>query len=275
MKRLALLLTVITIAISLITACTYPMDSQRTATPESPLELCYLTVVVEPSEGGHVRHSGGGGEGQFRFASGEVVEFMAVPAEGYQFDCWSGDLSGETETPRLVMDGDKQVIAHFSRAETAVGTFALRVEADPPGGGQVRPESSTYQNGEVVSVTAIAAEGYQFDYWRGDLSGESDTSRLVMDGNKQVVAHFSRVEAVPATYTLRVEVDPSGAGYTRPESGEYASGNVVTITAVAAKGYEFDYWSGHLSGVSDISRLVMDGDKRAIAHFKRSSAEGR
>ncbi len=229
-----------------------------------------LRVEADPPVGGYVRHSGGGGEGQFRFESGEVVQFMAVPAEGYEFDYWNGDLSGESDTSRLVMDGNKWVVAHFSPVEAIPGTYALRVEADPPEGGYVRPTSGVYESSEVVTVMAVAVEGYEFNYWSGDLSGESDTSRLVMDGNKWVVAHFSPVEVRPETYVLTVEVDPPEGGYVRPAGGEYDSGEVVTIMAVAAEGYEFDYWSGHLSGESDTSRLVMDGNKWVVAHFKRS-----
>ena len=236
---------------------------------EEVAELYILTVEAEPSEGGHIRHSAGGGEGQFRFASGEVVQFMAVAAEGYQFDHWSGDLSGDNDTVRLAMDSDKVVTAHFSPAETIAGTYALRVEADPLEGGYVRPGSGIYDSGEVLTVIAVAAEGYQFDYWSGDLSGRDDTARLVMDDNKWVVAHFSPTETIVGTYALRVEADPLEGGYVRPGSGIYDSGEVLTVIAVAAEGYQFDYWSGDLSGESDTSRLIMDSDKWVVAHFSR------
>ncbi len=74
MKRLMLTSLVLSIAIAmaLVTACAVPTELQPPVRPES--ELCILTVEIEPSEGGHVRHSGGGGEGQFRFESGEVVQ---------------------------------------------------------------------------------------------------------------------------------------------------------------------------------------------------------
>jgi len=84
------------------------------------------------------------------------------------------------------------VVAHFSPVEMITGTYALRVEADPPEAGYVRPGSGVYDSGEVLTVIAVAAEGYQFDYWSGDLSDRDDTARLVMDNNKWVVAHFKR-----------------------------------------------------------------------------------
>ncbi len=246
------------------------MDSDKTVTAHfSTTALHALTVAAEPSGEGHIRHSAGGGEGEFQFKNGEVVEFMAVADEGYQFEYWGGDLSGEGDTVRLVMDSDKTVTAHFSAAETVAGTYALRVEADPLEGGYIRPGSGVYDNGEVVEFMAVADEGYQFDYWSGDLSSRDDTARLVMDDNKWVVAHFSPVGMITGTYALRVEADPPEAGYVRPGSGVYDNGEVLTIVAVAAEGYRFDYWSGDLSGWNDTTRLAMDDNKWVIAHFTR------
>ena len=89
-----------------------------------------------------------------------------------------------------------------------------------------------------------------------------------MDGNKRVVAHFSRTAA--EQYSLSASVDPSGGGSVSPESGTYDSDTVVTLTATPGRGYEFDYWSGDVSGRDPSVRLVMDGNKRVVAHFSRS-----
>ncbi|MBC8273347.1 MAG: hypothetical protein H8E40_00030 [Chloroflexi bacterium] len=157
---------------------------------EAVAEMCYLKVTEDPSEGGYVRHTAGGGEGEFRFESDEVVQFMAVPEEGYEFDYWSGDVSGENPSVRLVMDGNKRVVAHFSRA--VAEQYSLSASVDPSGAGSVSPESGTYDSDTVVTLTATPSRGYQFDYWSGAVSGRDPSVRLVMDGNKRVVAHFSR-----------------------------------------------------------------------------------
>jgi len=46
--------------------------------------------------------------------SNTSVSVMAVPAFGYVFDGWSGDLSGTTNPAIIVMDCDKSVTANFS-----------------------------------------------------------------------------------------------------------------------------------------------------------------
>ncbi len=233
---------------------------------EAVAEVRYLKVTGDPSEGGHVRHSAGGGEGEFRFESGTVVTLTATPGRGYEFDYWSGDVSGRDPSVRLVMDGNKRVVAHFSRA--VAEQYSLSASVEPSGGGSVSPESGTYDSGTVVTLTATPGRGYEFDYWSGDVSGRDPSVRLVMDGNKRVVAHFSR--AVAEQYSLSASVEPSGGGSVSPESGTYDSGTVVTLTATPGRGYEFDYWSGDVSGRDPSVRLVMDSNKRVTAHFSRS-----
>ncbi len=53
---------------------------------------------------------------------GTTVTIEAVPAFGYVFDSWSGDLSGTTNPAILIMDCDKSITANFSIDWTLVGT---------------------------------------------------------------------------------------------------------------------------------------------------------
>jgi len=73
---------------------------------------------------------------------------------------------------------------------------------------------------------------------------------------------------VPTIYTLSVSVSPSEAGSVSPSGGEYEEGTQVTLTAVPASGYTFDYWGGNASGSSTTITITMDSDKSVIAHFK-------
>ena len=47
-----------------------------------------------------------------------------------------------------------------------------------------------YQSGEVVTLTAMPADGYQFDGWNGDASGMTNPIQITMDSNKSVGATF-------------------------------------------------------------------------------------
>jgi uncharacterized repeat protein (TIGR02543 family) len=85
------------------------------------------------------------------------------------------------------MDGNKSVTAVFVQDQytlttnvTGLGSIAL----DPPGG--------TYLSGTSVQVTANAATGWHFDHWTDDLTGATNPSNIVMDGNKSVTAVFTQ-----------------------------------------------------------------------------------
>lgn len=55
------------------------------------------------------------------FDEGVTVTVEAVPALGYAFDSWSGDLSGTTNPAVLVIDCNKNITANFSIDRTLVG----------------------------------------------------------------------------------------------------------------------------------------------------------
>ena len=71
-------------------------------------------------------------------------------------------------------------------------SFTLTVLVDPPGKGTVgvSPNQSAFSPGAPVQLDAIAAAGYHFDRWSGDVPGIGDPHSFNMDGNLTVTAHF-------------------------------------------------------------------------------------
>ena len=65
--------------------------------------------------------------------------------------------------------------------------------------GAVAPAAGvhTYDEGEVVTITAAADSGYQLDAWTGDYTGDDLTFTLTMDSDKGVGVTF---EAVPPAF---------------------------------------------------------------------------
>ena len=107
----------------------------------------------------------------------------------------------------------------------------------------------------IRSYYAVAASGYEFTGWSGDLSGSANPATLTMDGNKSVTANFT---VLPATYTLSVSAS-NGTVSKSPDKAAYDEGETVALQAVAASGYEFTGWSGDLSGSANPATLTMDG----------------
>ncbi|MFC2041114.1 hypothetical protein ACFLTY_02185 [Chloroflexota bacterium] len=51
----------------------------------------------------------------YTFKNGSNVRLEAVPAAGYLFDSWSGDLSGTANPTTITIDCNKNVTANFSK----------------------------------------------------------------------------------------------------------------------------------------------------------------
>ena len=82
---------------------------------------------------------------------------------------------------------------------TPLVTRTLTIAASPGIGGTTEPEAGVhhYGDGEVVAITATPADGYQFDYWTGDVAAAGDpTTTVAMDEDQTVTAHFSLLPVV-------------------------------------------------------------------------------
>jgi uncharacterized repeat protein (TIGR02543 family) len=65
------------------------------------------------------------------------------------------------------------------------------VTADP------EPTDGVYSEGTLVSLTAVAAEGWYFTGWSGNLFGTANPATITMDGHKSVTANFAVVPSWP------------------------------------------------------------------------------
>ncbi len=120
-----------------------------------------------------------------------------------------------------------------------------------------------YELGDNATLTAEAAPGYIFSHWEGSLTGNANPAQLSMTGNQSVTAVFNP--------TVQVVREPSQGGTVTLEPEQpldgYAPGTEVTATAVAAEGYEFDRWSGDLSGGEGQQSFTVDSPLTIAAHF--------
>ncbi len=72
----------------------------------------------------------------------------------------------------------------------------------------------------------------------------------------------------PTTYyTLSVNTQGHGSVNLSPSGGSYASETQVTLTAVPASGWQFDHWSGDLSGSQNPATITMNSNKSVTAIF--------
>jgi hypothetical protein len=69
--------------------------------------------------------------------------------------------------------------------------YSLTTTCVPPAGGTITalPVPPYYYN-DIVTLTAASNQGYAFDHWSGDLTGNQNPDTLLIDANKAVTATF-------------------------------------------------------------------------------------
>jgi uncharacterized repeat protein (TIGR02543 family) len=193
--------------------------------------------------------------------SGETVNLEAVPAPGFRFDRWDGDLTGNANPASIMMTCNKTVTVVFRRV---VHTLTIQVD----GQGSTTPEAGKrgYVSGSTVTIEAIADNGWQFDGWTGEVAEPaSAATEVTIDSDKTVTANFSEI-------THRLAIRLTGEGTTSPagDEHEYPGGAMVNITATPDGGWRFEGWSGGVSDPDAASTTVtMDSDKTITAIFSR------
>ncbi len=216
-----------------------------------------LTVAANPAGSGTVTKS----PDQATYISGAQVQVTATPSSGWSFSGWSGDASGNTNPLSVTMNSNKTVTATF------VQLYTLTVAVNPAGSGTVTksPDQATYTSGSQVQFIANPATGWVFSGWSGDASGNTNPLNVTTNSNKTVTATFVR------RFTLSTSVSPAGSGAVslNPPGGIYDSSMGVSLTATAASGYTFDYWSGGASGTSATTTITMTSNQSMVANFKK------
>ena len=215
--------------------------SQAWADKPSVPAQCTLTLGVQgegtttPSPGSHV------------YAWNEKVLLSATPAAGWSFDHWEGDVTGTSNPITLRIKGDMAVTAVFTNSQATTYTLTTAVT----GSGTVDPPSGThtYNENDVVTVTATPDAGWQFDHWEGDATGSQNPVSLTMTSNKTVTAVFT-VSQAPA-YSLTTAV--IGEGTTNPAPGTHVCSwnEKVVLSATPSEGWRFDHWEGDVTGTTN------------------------
>ena len=130
------------------------------------------------------------------------------------------------------------------------------------GGGEVA-------DGESITLTAAANDGYIFDGWYDGDTKVCETEEFVIEDaadDKTYTAKFA------IYYTISAEVGTDGGG-TVSGGGKAAEGGSITLTATANDGYTFDGWYDDETKVCDTAEFVVDNvtaDKTYTAKFTKN-----
>ena len=132
--------------------------------PAMPTAKYTLTMAVSPAGTGNATDM----TGSSPYSPGVAVSLKAVAAAGYHFVSWTaptGSFASATaaQTTFTMPSQDVTVTANFEVG----GQYTLTMAASPMMGGTAYDVTGTspYNQGEAVSIQAVAASGYQFAGW--------------------------------------------------------------------------------------------------------------
>ena len=219
---------------------------------EKDAVLYMLTTSVLPADSGVVIPS------TRQYNINDTANLIAVPAENYVFDKWTG-AEGSAETT-IVMSSDKTVVANFTKIQYEL---TVTVEGQGTVVEKVIKEgiATKYNSGSVIELEAKPSPGWIFIKWKGDLLGIENPKNITIDKARNVTAVFEKNQ-----YALTIVKD--GEGSVSPAAGDYNKGSVLSLTATAASGWEFEKWSGVLSGTDNPTELTLNSNATVIAIFK-------
>jgi uncharacterized repeat protein (TIGR01451 family)/LPXTG-motif cell wall-anchored protein len=157
----------------------------------------------------------------------------------------------------------------------------LTVEINPAGSGNYSQSELIPRGWDfygycwLVSLTAIPADGWEFDYWScgGPFAGESSETtydNFPIYDDITITANFKR-----KSYILSLEANPAEGGCVYADDvadgGNYYAGDTVKISAEANPGYEFENWTigGKIeSDEAEFDFTMPAADTTLVANFK-------
>lgn len=189
------------------------------------------------------------------YVIGDKVTLTATAADGWKFDGWSGDVTSTNNPLTVTLNDDTTVTATFS-------ALPVNLTVNTTGNGTVnRSDPGPYVTDDVVTLTAVPADGWKFAGWSGDVTSNSAQITITLDEDKTVMATFTQVPP-----ELTVTSNGNGS-VTVSDPGPYTIGQKVTITATPAPGYEFDGWTGTVTSSSNPLVLTLNADHEIQANF--------
>jgi uncharacterized repeat protein (TIGR02543 family) len=163
------------------------MNGSKSVTANFTLSLGYILTITIEGQGTVTKNPD-----QSSYSYGQVITLTAIPAAGWHFSHWGGDLSGSQNPITIIMNGNKSVIANFTATH-----YTLTITIEGQGTITKNPNKPWYIYGTVVTLTAINSTHWFFTRWEGSLTGSKNPTTITIDGNKTVIANFTFKNRTP------------------------------------------------------------------------------
>lgn len=181
------------------TVFTVPVTAdQRTNWPTIQMEKIpyYISVDIDPENGGTVTGSGG-------YNEGDKVTLIATPSIGFEFVNWTEDgsfLSNNSQY-EFTATKDRNLTANFK-----LKTYVISAETSPLNAGLISG-TGEYTHGDIVELSFTAFDGFRFVNWteNGEEVSTSETYSFTADSDRNLLLNFDPIG------NLMLDSDPIGA----------------------------------------------------------------
>jgi hypothetical protein len=209
--------------------------------------VVFCSLSVAPVTAGTGTFTVNNGAPESGYEPGTTLTLEAVPAAGYEFIQWQGDLTGTTNPATFTIRQDRNIKALFG--SSTAPKHQLTVTITPADTGTVNLASGEYAEGTIFELVATPESGYQFvSYSCGTWSATTDIANFTMPpGAAELVVTFE--DAPIQTRNFRAQRATDGTWYTLTAEllgeGTYCNvfveqGSGVTQTQAEAVAAEFD-----------------------------------
>ncbi len=235
-----------------------------------------ISVAVKPDSSGTVEIN----PMKENYAYQDTVILTAIPNAEMYFSHWSGDVSEDSSSVRIVLEKNLHVQCWFQKKSEILS---------PPD--TILGERFLFrkQGAEFVAKGAISNLShlleYQFDWGDGNFSywGDSTQTRTYYEDGEYNVRcrvrcslHPDLISTWSDTFIVKVrgckifkEVVPGGSGVIElvPEKEDYDYGEQVKVSALPAPNFKFIHWNSDHDSTS-ILQLTIYQDTTFVANFK-------
>ncbi|ADU31926.1 InlB B-repeat-containing protein [Evansella cellulosilytica] len=230
-----------------------------------------------PYEGGHISV----GEELTLTANGIDYAGEAIPVlPSWEVKNELGHVSTETGTVTHFTANKSGLETIVIAAEDLQKEIHIRIDGDTKilnyeitGEGTLifSPEEEEYKIDSEVTIEAIAADGWKFSSWDGDLSGSTNPITITMDDHKAFQAIFT-----PLSHSLELNTEGQGSIQRSSTNTSFDDGDAVTLTANPQSGWRFVRWEGSHRSTTPTITVIMDSNKSLTAVFEKvpSSSNG-
>ncbi|MBR5984585.1 MAG: choice-of-anchor J domain-containing protein [Bacteroidales bacterium] len=188
------------------------------------------TINVYPSSEEYGTATGSG-----IYNEGDTITIEAIPGNGYVFTTWN---DGNRYNPRtIIVSRNANYIANFAEVSN-VTTYTITANSSNSTYGTVTG-GGTYAAGTIITITAIANEGYQFALWSDE---STENPRQIMVTEDATYEAMFEEEFTAPMYNITVISSNTSRG-TVTGSGTYPEGAVIEIEAIANGGFAFSSWN--------------------------------